>query len=96
MSTDRPEPAPMPTESAGTASAGTASDGPAPDAPAFGRLGEQGRLIVHLGRWIVLGAVSGVLAGSASYVFLEALERVTGARIDRPWLLYLLPPAGPA
>lgn len=94
MSTDRPEPAPMPTESAGTASAGTASDGPAPDAPAFGRLGEQGRLIVHLGRWIVLGAVSGVLAGSASYVFLEALERVTGARIDRPWLLYLLPPAG--
>lgn len=57
-------------------------------------LDDQIRLGAHLLRWIILGAASGVLAGIASYVFLEGLDRVTEFRIDHPWLLYLLPAAG--
>ncbi|MGE3445883.1 MAG: chloride channel protein [Acidimicrobiia bacterium] len=55
---------------------------------------EQGELVVHLLRWIVLGAVSGVLAGVSSYVFLEGLDRMTEFRLDHEWLLWLLPAAG--
>jgi len=36
----------------------------------------------------------GILAGSASALFLWALERVTTLRWENPWLLYLLPLAG--
>jgi H+/Cl- antiporter ClcA len=55
---------------------------------------EQGELVVHIVRWIVLGAVSGGLAGVAAWVFLEGLDRVTEVRLDHSWLLYLLPAAG--
>lgn len=55
---------------------------------------EQGELVVHLLRWIVLGAVSGVLAGVSSYVFLEGLDRITEFRLDHEWLLWFLPAAG--
>lgn len=55
---------------------------------------EQVRLAVHLARWIVLGAASGVLAGVASWLFLEGLDRVTELRVDHGWLVYLLPVAG--
>ncbi len=55
---------------------------------------DQVRLGVHLGRWVLLGAMSGVLAGVASYVFLEGLDRVTEYRVDHPGLLFLLPLAG--
>jgi H+/Cl- antiporter ClcA len=55
---------------------------------------EQVGLAAHLVRWIVLGGVSGGLAGVSSFVFLEGLDRVTDARIDHPWLLFLLPVAG--
>ncbi len=57
-------------------------------------LADQGRLIVHLLRWIVLGAAIGVLAGISSFIFLEGLDRVTRWRVERAWLLYLLPVAG--
>jgi H+/Cl- antiporter ClcA len=55
---------------------------------------EQVRLAVHLLRWVALGAASGVLAGLASYAFLEALDAATDARLESPWLVWLLPPVG--
>ena len=49
----------------------------------------------ELVRWILLGALSGVLAGVSSWVFLRGLERVTRFREDgRQWLVFLLPLAG--
>lgn len=57
-------------------------------------LAEQGTLATHLLRWIVLGSLSGVLAGASSFVFLEGLDRVTEVREDNDWLLWLLPAAG--
>ena len=50
-----------------------------------------GRLVV----WAALGAVSGLLAGLSSWVFLEALHRVTQWRtVDATWLVWLLPVGG--
>jgi H+/Cl- antiporter ClcA len=43
---------------------------------------------------VVLAALVGVMAGSASALFLVALDLVTGVRLAHPWLLWLLPPAG--
>lgn len=43
---------------------------------------------------IGLGAASGLLAGLASFVFLEGLERVTDLRLERGWLIWLLPLGG--
>ncbi|MHB8465126.1 MAG: chloride channel protein, partial [Acidimicrobiales bacterium] len=56
--------------------------------------GEQGRLIAHLVKWVVLGAVVGVLAGMASAGFLVSLDWVTNTREAHPWLLFGLPIAG--
>lgn len=55
---------------------------------------EQASLVAYLLRWIVLGAVSGVLAGLSSFVFLEGLNRVTDFRLAHTWLLLLLPAGG--
>lgn len=55
---------------------------------------EQACLLVHLIRWIVLGAVVGVLAGAASTGFLESLRWATDTREAHPWLLFGLPVAG--
>jgi H+/Cl- antiporter ClcA/predicted RNA-binding protein with PUA-like domain len=55
---------------------------------------EQARLIAHLVRWVVLGAVVGVLAGAASSGFLESLSWATRTRETHPWLLFGLPLAG--
>lgn len=55
---------------------------------------EQVALGAHLVRWIMLGAVSGVLAGVSSFVFLEGLNRVIDFRLAHTWLLWLLPAAG--
>ncbi|ASA21435.1 voltage-gated chloride channel family protein [Paenibacillus donghaensis] len=45
-------------------------------------------------KWTILGSIVGLLAGSASAVFLESLDYVTSARLSQPWLLYLLPLGG--
>lgn len=59
------------------------------------RLREQFGFLRQLLRWVVLGALSGVLAGLSSWVFLKGLERVTEFREDgRQWLVFLLPLAG--
>jgi H+/Cl- antiporter ClcA len=55
---------------------------------------ERARLVVHHLRWVALGAASGVLAGIASFAFLEALDWATDMRLDHPWLIWLLPVAG--
>lgn len=55
---------------------------------------EQIVLGAHLVRWVALGAVSGLLAGMSSFVFLEGLDRVTDVRVAHAWLLWLLPVAG--
>jgi H+/Cl- antiporter ClcA len=52
------------------------------------------RQIIHLLRWVVLGAIVGVLAGLSSAAFLEALDWATDTRLDHPNLLYLLPVGG--
>jgi H+/Cl- antiporter ClcA len=48
-----------------------------------------------LGTWLLLVTPVAMLAGSASALFLWALDRVTGLRFEHPWLLFLLPLAGP-
>ncbi|GIO44631.1 voltage-gated chloride channel family protein [Paenibacillus apis] len=45
-------------------------------------------------KWVVLGALIGILTGSASALFLKGLDAVTAYRMDQPWLLYLLPLGG--
>ncbi len=40
------------------------------------------------------GAASGALAGLASFVFLEALDAGTELRVERTWLIWLLPVGG--
>lgn len=52
------------------------------------------RTLRRLGRWVLLGSASGVLAGLACWVFLTALDRATEVRLDTPTLLWLLPLAG--
>jgi H+/Cl- antiporter ClcA len=61
------------------------------------RLPRHGRAASPLGgaaRIVVLSAVSGGLAGGSSFVFLELLDRVTTARLDNGWLVWLLPALG--
>ncbi len=56
-----------------------------------------GRYAAHVRRaavWVLLGSLSGVLAGVSSFVFLSVLDRVTQTRTENGWLVYLLPVAG--
>jgi H+/Cl- antiporter ClcA len=55
---------------------------------------QQARLLASTVRWIVWGAVVGLIAGVASFVFLRSLEWATDTRIDHPALLLGLPAAG--
>ena len=57
-------------------------------------LRELGAAVRRLLLWTVLVVPVGVLAGSASAVFLWSLDRVTALRWAHGWLLYLLPAAG--
>lgn len=57
-------------------------------------LRRQAHIVEHLVRWIVLGALVGVLAGLSSAAFIEALNWATDTRLAHGWLLYLLPAAG--
>lgn len=60
--------------------------------PLVGQIAARG---VHLLRLLPAVLVVSVLAGSASALFLSALEHVTRLRFAHPWLLYLLPLGGP-
>ena len=55
---------------------------------------EQFAMLPHFVRWLVLSCILGTLAGSASALFLFALDRATDTRVAHPWLLWLLPLAG--
>ncbi len=57
-------------------------------------VGEQWQLLRHLGMWIPLGIIVGILAGVSSAAFLTMLEWATDTRVDNGWLLYLLPIGG--
>lgn len=48
----------------------------------------------YFGKWLLLGASVGILAGSASAVFLISLDWATATRLANPGLLALLPIAG--
>jgi H+/Cl- antiporter ClcA/CBS domain-containing protein len=45
-------------------------------------------------KWTLLGGGVGVLAGTASAVFLVSLDWATGTRMANPYILFLLPAAG--
>lgn len=51
-------------------------------------------LLVFLGRWLLICALVGGLAGTASAGFLVALDYVTRWRETHPWILALLPLGG--
>lgn len=46
------------------------------------------------GKWVLLGGAAGVLAGTASYIFLISLAWATATRLAQPALLYALPLLG--
>jgi len=51
-------------------------------------------LLSSLAKWTLLASIVGVLAGSASAVFLGSLGLATAFRVAHPWLLFLLPVCG--
>lgn len=55
---------------------------------------DQLTLIVHLLRWVLLGALVGVLGGVSSAVFLKSLSWATEQFVEHRLLLYALPVAG--
>lgn len=57
-------------------------------------MGEHRAFGTMLVKWVVLGSVVGVLSGTASAVFLTALNWATVVREHNPALLFLLPLAG--
>jgi H+/Cl- antiporter ClcA len=56
--------------------------------------GESPATFRHLGRDLFFAVPVGLVAGSASALFLWSLDRVTEARWQQPWLLWLLPVVG--
>lgn len=55
---------------------------------------EQLALLPHVTKWLLLSTAVGALAGSASAVFLLALELATSTRESHRWLIWLMPAAG--
>jgi len=55
---------------------------------------EQLRLLPAMAKWLLLALAVGLLSGTASAVFLFALDVATQTRIAHRWLIALLPPAG--
>jgi H+/Cl- antiporter ClcA len=55
---------------------------------------EQLRLLPAMAKWLLLALAVGLLSGTASAVFLFALDVATGTRIAHRWLIALLPLAG--
>lgn len=60
----------------------------------FGARYEHGAIAAGFVRWLAFAVAIGLLAGSASALFLVALEEATRLRTTLPWLLYGLPAAG--
>jgi H+/Cl- antiporter ClcA len=65
-----------------------------PILPERPRRAEQLDLLPWMAKWLLLAGLVGVLAGSASALFLFALAWATATRIAHPWLIALLPLAG--
>ena len=57
---------------------------------------EQFDLLPYIGKWLVIASVVAFLAGSASALFLFALDRATAWREANRWIIWLLPLAGGA
>ncbi|MFN8376635.1 MAG: chloride channel protein [Anaerolineae bacterium] len=55
---------------------------------------EHGLFLRMLLRWVLLGTLVGILAGTASAVFLISLQWATNLRLEFPSLLFLLPFGG--
>ena len=55
---------------------------------------EQIGLLPYMAKWLALALIVAALAGSASALFLFALEWATGWRLAHPWIIWLLPLAG--
>ncbi|KQR76896.1 voltage-gated chloride channel protein [Burkholderia sp. Leaf177] len=55
---------------------------------------EQLLMLPHVARWLLLSGLVGALAGSASALFLWALDIATNTRVANPWLIGLLPVSG--
>lgn len=55
---------------------------------------EYRALFLFTGRWLLLSAVVGVLAGTASAAFLLSLDWVTAWRVAHPWIIWALPLGG--
>ncbi|SME98858.1 voltage-gated chloride channel family protein [Pseudogulbenkiania subflava] len=55
---------------------------------------EQIDLLPYLGKWLLLASAVAALAGSASALFLFALDWATASRVAQRWLIALLPLAG--
>jgi H+/Cl- antiporter ClcA len=53
-------------------------------------------IVRHTARWLFLGTLAGVLAGTASAVLLISLEWATSTRESHHWIIALLPLAGVA
>ncbi len=50
--------------------------------------------LIYLGKWILLCGIVGLLAGSASAIFLISLEWATNLREDNLWIIAFLPVGG--
>lgn len=55
---------------------------------------EQFALLPYIGKWLVIASVVAALAGSASAIFLLALDQATAWRDTHRWIVWLLPVAG--
>lgn len=55
---------------------------------------EQPHILLDQFRWLLIAAVAGVLAGTASAILLASLEWVTDYRESHKWIIALLPLAG--
>jgi H+/Cl- antiporter ClcA len=66
-----------------------------PDAVMPRVLSLESRLYIRSAvRWLVLGALVGILSGAAAAIFLTLLALATGTRLNAGWLLFGLPLAG--
>lgn len=57
-------------------------------------LGELGRDLTALGKWIILGTLIGLLVGGIGAAFAHTLIWATGFRAAHPWVVYTLPLGG--